>query len=29
MVEIDSGLKQGENVVADGSLFLQFANAIQ
>ncbi|MGA2737293.1 MAG: efflux RND transporter periplasmic adaptor subunit [Bryobacteraceae bacterium] len=29
MVEIASGLQAGENVVADGSLFLQFANAIQ
>jgi cobalt-zinc-cadmium efflux system membrane fusion protein len=29
MVEIDSGLREGESVVADGSLFLQFANAIQ
>jgi cobalt-zinc-cadmium efflux system membrane fusion protein len=29
LVEISSGLREGENVVADGSLFLQFANAIQ
>jgi multidrug efflux pump subunit AcrA (membrane-fusion protein) len=29
LVEIASGLREGENVVADGSLFLQFANAIQ
>jgi len=29
MVEIASGLREGESVVADGSLFLQFANAIQ
>jgi multidrug efflux pump subunit AcrA (membrane-fusion protein) len=29
MVEIGSGLHEGESVVADGSLFLQFANAIQ
>jgi hypothetical protein len=29
MVEIASGLREGENVVSDGSLFLQFANAIQ
>ena len=29
MVEIASGLQEGESVVADGSLFLQFANAIQ
>lgn len=29
MVEISSGLREGEDVVADGSLFLQFANAIQ
>jgi cobalt-zinc-cadmium efflux system membrane fusion protein len=29
MVEIAGGLREGENVVADGSLFLQFANAIQ
>jgi hypothetical protein len=29
LVEITSGLREGENVVADGSLFLQFANAIQ
>jgi RND family efflux transporter MFP subunit len=28
-VEIASGLQEGEKVVADGSLFLQFANAIQ
>ena len=27
--EITSGLKAGENVVADGSLFLQFANSLQ
>jgi cobalt-zinc-cadmium efflux system membrane fusion protein len=29
MVEISSGLREGDSVVADGSLFLQFANAIQ
>ena len=29
MVQIASGLREGEPVVADGSLFLQFANAIQ
>jgi cobalt-zinc-cadmium efflux system membrane fusion protein len=29
MVQIASGMQEGENVVADGSLFLQFANAIQ
>jgi cobalt-zinc-cadmium efflux system membrane fusion protein len=29
LVEIASGLREGENVVSDGSLFLQFANAIQ
>lgn len=29
LVEISSGLREGEPVVADGSLFLQFANAIQ
>jgi cobalt-zinc-cadmium efflux system membrane fusion protein len=29
LVEISSGLRAGEPVVADGSLFLQFANAIQ
>ena len=29
LVEIASGLRAGEPVVADGSLFLQFANAIQ
>jgi cobalt-zinc-cadmium efflux system membrane fusion protein len=29
MVEIGSGLQEGENVVADGSLFLQFANSIR
>ncbi len=29
MVEIDSGLREGDSVVADGSIFLQFANAIQ
>jgi cobalt-zinc-cadmium efflux system membrane fusion protein len=29
LVEISTGLREGENVVADGSLFLQFANAIQ
>ena len=29
LVEVASGLREGENVVADGSLFLQFANAIQ
>jgi len=29
LVEIASGLREGEPVVADGSLFLQFANAIQ
>jgi hypothetical protein len=27
--EILSGLKQGENVVAEGSVFLQFANSYQ
>jgi len=29
IVAILSGLKEGENVLADGSLFLQFANSIQ
>jgi cobalt-zinc-cadmium efflux system membrane fusion protein len=29
LVEIATGLREGESVVADGSLFLQFANAIQ
>jgi cobalt-zinc-cadmium efflux system membrane fusion protein len=29
MVEIASGLQEGQSVVADGSIFLQFANAIQ
>ena len=29
MVEIDSGLKEGESIVSDGSLFLQFANTIR
>jgi cobalt-zinc-cadmium efflux system membrane fusion protein len=29
MVEISSGLQAGEKVVADGSLFLQFAGTIQ
>ena len=29
MVEVTSGLREGESVVADGSIFLQFANAIQ
>jgi cobalt-zinc-cadmium efflux system membrane fusion protein len=29
MVAILSGLRDGENVLADGSLFLQFANSIQ
>jgi len=29
LVEIASGMREGENVVADGSLFLQFAKAIQ
>jgi len=29
LVEISSGLREGEPVVADGSIFLQFANAIQ
>jgi membrane fusion protein, heavy metal efflux system len=29
LVEIATGLREGEKVVADGSLFLQFANAIQ
>jgi cobalt-zinc-cadmium efflux system membrane fusion protein len=29
LVEIDSGLREGENVVSDGSLFLQFANTIR
>jgi cobalt-zinc-cadmium efflux system membrane fusion protein len=27
--QILSGLRRGENVVADGSLFLQFANSLQ
>jgi cobalt-zinc-cadmium efflux system membrane fusion protein len=27
--EISSGLKEGEKVVAQGSVFLQFANTIQ
>jgi multidrug efflux pump subunit AcrA (membrane-fusion protein) len=27
--QILSGLRQGENVAADGSLFLQFANSLQ
>ncbi len=27
--EITSGLKPGERVIADGSLFLQFANSLQ
>jgi cobalt-zinc-cadmium efflux system membrane fusion protein len=29
LVEIAGGLREGENVVSDGSLFLQFANAIR
>ncbi|MGA2436687.1 MAG: efflux RND transporter periplasmic adaptor subunit, partial [Bryobacteraceae bacterium] len=29
LVEIASGLREGENVVSDGSLFLQFAGTIQ
>jgi cobalt-zinc-cadmium efflux system membrane fusion protein len=29
MVAITSGLREGETIVTDGSLFLQFANAIQ
>ncbi len=29
MIAIPSGLREGENVLADGSLFLQFANSIQ
>jgi hypothetical protein len=29
MVAIASGLKEGETVVSDGSLFLQFANTIK
>jgi multidrug efflux pump subunit AcrA (membrane-fusion protein) len=29
MVAITSGLQEGEPIVSDGSLFLQFANAIQ
>jgi cobalt-zinc-cadmium efflux system membrane fusion protein len=29
MIAISSGLREGENVLADGSLFLQFANSIQ
>ena len=29
MIAISSGLKEGENVLADGSLFIQFANSIQ
>jgi membrane fusion protein, heavy metal efflux system len=29
LVNVTSGLQEGEDVVADGSLFLQFANAIQ
>jgi len=29
LVEIDSGLQEGENIVSDGSLFLQFANTIR
>ena len=29
MIAILSGLREGENVLADGSLFLQFANSIQ
>jgi len=27
--EIASGLQAGERVIADGSLFLQFANSLQ
>ena len=27
--EITSGLKPGDRVIADGSLFLQFANSLQ
>ena len=27
--QITSGLKQGENVIGDGSLFLQFKNSLQ
>jgi cobalt-zinc-cadmium efflux system membrane fusion protein len=29
MIAIASGLREGENVLADGSLFVQFANSIQ
>jgi cobalt-zinc-cadmium efflux system membrane fusion protein len=29
MVQITGGLQEGENVVSDGSLFLQFANTIR
>jgi len=29
MVSITSGLQEGDPIVSDGSLFLQFANAIQ
>jgi len=29
LVEVDTGLREGENIVTDGSLFLQFANAIR
>jgi cobalt-zinc-cadmium efflux system membrane fusion protein len=29
LIEITGGVREGESVVADGSLFLQFANAIQ
>jgi cobalt-zinc-cadmium efflux system membrane fusion protein len=29
MIAVVSGLREGENVLADGSLFLQFANSIQ
>jgi multidrug efflux pump subunit AcrA (membrane-fusion protein) len=28
-IEIVSGLKEGENVVSQGSIFLQFANSYQ
>jgi cobalt-zinc-cadmium efflux system membrane fusion protein len=29
MIAVTSGLQKGENVLADGSLFLQFATSIQ
>jgi multidrug efflux pump subunit AcrA (membrane-fusion protein) len=29
LVAVTSGLQEGETIVSDGSLFLQFANAIQ